>query len=197
LPRKHLALYLSIYIVIIISLLAPALGKTIHADTQGGGKLIYVIPIKNDIERGLEAFLSRTTSEAVEEGADHIIFEIDTPGGSVEAANNIGTIIANLNIPTTSYIVSEAFSAGSYIALHTDNIYMTSRARMGASGVINSDGTAADKKAQSAWLKTMTSAAEAGGRDPLYAAAMADASIDLPEFDAPEGEFLTLTPQEA
>ena len=181
----------------IISLLAPAFGKTIHADTQGGGKLIYVIPIKNDIERGLEAFLSRTTSEAVEEGADHIIFEIDTPGGSVEAANNIGTIIANLTIPTTSFIVSEAFSAGSYIALHTDNIYMTPRARMGASGVINSDGTAADKKAQSAWLKTMTSAAESGGRDPLYAAAMADASIDLPEFDAPKGEFLTLTPQEA
>jgi membrane-bound serine protease (ClpP class) len=199
LPRKRLALYFSIYIIIIISLLTPAFSKTIHADTdtQGGGKLIYVIPIKKDIERGLEAFLSRTTGEAIEKGADHIIFEIDTPGGSVEAANNIGTIIANLSIPTTSFVVSEAFSAGSYIALHTDTIYMTHRARIGASGVINSDGTAADKKAQSAWLKTMTSAAEAGGRDPLYAAAMADASIDLPEYDAPVGEFLTLTPQEA
>ncbi|WP_096270626.1 NfeD family protein [Paucisalibacillus globulus] len=196
-PRKRLAFYFSIYIVIILSLLSSGINNPVHADAQGGGKQIYVIPIEDDIERGLEAFLSRTTSEAVEAGADHIIFEINTPGGSVEAANNIGTIIANLEIPTTSFIVSEAFSAGSYIALHTDNIYMTPRARMGASGVINSDGTAADKKAQSAWLKTMTSAAEAGGRDPLYAAAMADASIDLPELDAPEGEFLTLTPKEA
>ncbi|WP_052345803.1 nodulation protein NfeD [Paucisalibacillus sp. EB02] len=196
-PRKRLAFFFSIYIVIIISLLFPGFDKAVYADTQGGGKQIFVIPIEDDIERGLEAFLSRTTGEAIEAGADHIIFEINTPGGSVEAANNIGTIIANLDIPTTSFIVSEAFSAGSYIALHTDNIYMTPRARMGASGVINSDGTAADKKAQSAWLKTMTSAAEAGGRDPLYAAAMADASIDLPELDAPEGEFLTLTPQEA
>src|SRR5690606_15993800 len=80
---------------------------------------------------------------------------------------------------------------------HTDTIYMTPRATMGASGVITGDGNAADKKAQSAWLKAMTSAAEAGGRDPLYAAAMADSSIDLPELDAPKGEFLTLTPQEA
>jgi membrane-bound serine protease (ClpP class) len=168
-----------------------------HANDQGGGKLIYVIPIEDDVERGLEAFLSRTTEEALEAGADHIIFEINTPGGSVEAADNIGTIIANLDIPTTSYIISQALSAGSYIALHTDNIYMTPRATMGASGVINSDGTAADKKAQSAWLKAMTSAAESGGRNPLYAAAMADSSIDLPELDAGEGEFLTLTPQEA
>lgn len=169
----------------------------VHAENEGGGKLVYVIPIEDDIERGLEAFLSRTTEEALEAGADHIIFEINTPGGSVEAADNIGTIISKLDIPTTSFIISEALSAGSYIALHTDTIYMTPRARMGASGVINSDGTAADKKAQSAWLKAMTSAAEAGGRDPLYAAAMADPSIDLPELDAPKGEFLTLTPQEA
>nr|WP_047986385.1 NfeD family protein [Ornithinibacillus californiensis] len=179
----------------ILSLFLPS--SFSYANDQGGGKLIYVIPIEDDVERGLEAFLSRTTEEALEAGADHIIFEINTPGGSVEAADNIGTIIANLDIPTTSYIISQALSAGSYIALHTDNIYMTPRATMGASGVINSDGTAADKKAQSAWLKAMTSAAESGGRNPLYAAAMADSSIDLPELDAGEGEFLTLTPQEA
>ncbi|WP_053075139.1 NfeD family protein [Ornithinibacillus californiensis] len=191
--KKHLLFYSSLFII--LSLFLPS--SFSYANDQGGGKLIYVIPIEDDVERGLEAFLSRTTEEALEAGADHIIFEINTPGGSVEAADNIGTIIANLDIPTTSYIISQALSAGSYIALHTDNIYMTPRATMGASGVINSDGTAADKKAQSAWLKAMTSAAESGGRNPLYAAAMADSSIDLPELDAGEGEFLTLTPQEA
>ncbi|MFS0672853.1 NfeD family protein [Ornithinibacillus sp. 179-J 7C1 HS] len=182
---------------IILSLFPLSNQDVSYADEQGGGKLIYTIPIEDDVERGLEAFLRRTTEEAKEAGADHIIFEINTPGGSVEAADNIGTIIADLEIPTTSFIISQALSAGSYIALHTDTIYMTPRATMGASGVINSDGTAADKKAQSAWLKAMTSAAEAGGRDPIYAAAMADSSIDLPEYNAPEGEFLTLTPQEA
>ncbi|MBC5637250.1 nodulation protein NfeD [Ornithinibacillus sp. BX22] len=197
LPKKRLILYIAVFATLFLSVFSPNTGEVAHADEQGGGKLIYVIPIENDVERGLEAFLSRTTKEAVEAGADHIIFEINTPGGSVQAADNIGTIIADLDIPTTSFIISQALSAGSYIALHTDNIYMTPRATMGASGVINSDGTAADKKAQSAWLKAMTSAAEAGGRDPLYAAAMADSSIDLPELDAPEGEFLTLTPQEA
>lgn len=196
LPRKRLTIYF-LFFMVVLSLLLNQGNIFVHADTEGGGKLVYVIPIEHNVERGLEAFLARTTKEAIEDGADHIIFEINTPGGSVEAADNIGTLIADLEVPTTSFVISQALSAGSYIALHTDTIYMTPRATMGASGIINSDGTAADKKAQSAWLKAMTSAAEAGGRDPLYARAMADSSIDLPDLNAPKGEFLTLTPKEA
>src|SRR5699024_10643162 len=100
-------------------------------------------------------------------------------------------------IPTTAYIVNEALSAGSYIALNSDTIYMKPNATMGASGVITSDGNAADKKAQSAWIAAMESAAESKGRDPQYAVAMADANVDLPEYGAAKGEFLTLTPKHA
>ena len=164
---------------------------------HGENKLVYIIPIEREVERGLEAFLKRTTEEATEEGANHIIFEIDTPGGRVDSASQIGKIINNLDIPTTSYIVNEALSAGSYLALNTDNIYMHPQATMGASGVITQDGNAADKKAQSAWIAAMQSAAESSGRDPKYAIAMADAEQDLPELGAPKGEFLTLSPSEA
>lgn len=168
----------------------------IHA-SDGEGKLVYIVPVENEVERGLEAFLKRVTTEATEEGANHIIFEIDTPGGRVDAAGQIANVLQNLEIPSTSYIVNEALSAGSYIALNTDTIYMKPHATMGASGVINQDGTAADKKAQSAWLAAMKSAAESKGKDPIFAAAMADPSIDLPEYGAPEGEFLTLGPKQA
>ncbi|MCT2537604.1 nodulation protein NfeD [Aquibacillus koreensis] len=169
----------------------------LQAQENGEGKIVYVIPIEKEVERGLEAFVERTTNEAMEANADHIIFEIDTPGGRVDAARNIATLLQDLDITTTSYITSDALSAGSYIALNTDNIYMTSTARMGASGVITSDGNAADKKAQSAWISAMESAATSKGRDPLYAKAMADADIDLSEYGAPKGEFLTLSPTSA
>ncbi|WP_099158548.1 NfeD family protein [Virgibacillus ndiopensis] len=169
----------------------------VHAENDGNGKLVYVIPIEDEVEKGLEAFLTRATKEAREAGADHIIFEIDTPGGRVDVAGQIAELLQNLDIPTTAYVVNQALSAGSYIALNTDSIYMNPQATMGASGVINQDGTAADKKAQSAWLSAMKSAAESKGRDPLFAAAMADPNIDLPEYGAPEGEFLTLDPSTA
>ncbi|MGY0692879.1 NfeD family protein [Virgibacillus sp. FSP13] len=167
-----------------------------HA-ADGNGKLVYVIPIEHEVEKGLESFLTRATEEAENEGADHIIFEIDTPGGRVDAAGQIAELLQNLKTPTTGYIVNQALSAGSYIALNTDSIYMKPQATMGASGVINQDGTAADKKAQSAWLSAMKSAADSKGRDPLYAAAMADSNIDLPDYGAPKGEFLTLDPSSA
>ncbi|MBN9653728.1 nodulation protein NfeD [Halobacillus sp. GSS1] len=166
------------------------LQSSVQAD--GEGQTVYVIPVKDTVERGMAAFLTRTTEEARENGVDHIIFEIDTPGGRVDAAGDIGQIFQDLDVPNSAFVTNRAYSAGSYIALNADAIYMKQTATMGASGVINSDGTAADKKAQSAWISAMVAAAESTGRDPLYARAMADPSVDLKDYGAPEGEFLTL-----
>src|SRR5699024_6470748 len=66
-----------------------------------------------------------------------------------------------------------------------------------SSKVIESDGSAADLKAQSAWIKAMITAAESKDRDPIYAEAMVDEDISLPEYGAPEGKLLTLSPKEA
>lgn len=169
----------------------------VSAQTDGTGKLVHVIPIEKEVERGLEAFLRRTMTEAEEANVDHIIFEINTPGGRVDAANNIGEMIQDVKIPKTAYIRSQALSAGSYIALFADYIYMNPQATMGASGIITGDGNAADDKAQSYWREAMGSAAEAKGRDRLYAEAMADKEIDLAEYNAPVGQYLTLGPTAA
>lgn len=194
LPAKKIFHYILLVLSICFLLLPASLEE---ASGEGTGKLVYVIPIEKEVERGLEAFLTRATNEAMEANADHVIFEIDTPGGRVDSAGHIAETLQSLEVPSTSYITNQALSAGSYIALNTDNIYFKPQATMGASGVITGDGNAADDKAQSAWIAAMRSAAESKGRDPLYAAAMADASIDLPEYGAPEGSFLTLGPNEA
>lgn len=183
--------------LMIIPIIFFAFSLPTDANNTSEEDLVYIIPVEKEVERGLAAFLERTTNEAIENHAKHIIFEINTPGGRVDSAGEIGTIIQNIHIPTASYVVNEALSAGSYIALHTDEIYMAPHARMGASGIITQDGNAADKKAQSAWITAMRSAADSKDRDPLYAEAMANEAIDLPELGAPKGEFLTLTPKDA
>lgn len=193
-PKSLIILLISSIILFIMPLFIKEIET--HA-SQGEGKLVYIIPVEKEVERGLEAFLKRATEEALEAGANHIIFEIDTPGGRVDSAGQIAKLLQSIEVPTSAYIVNEALSAGSYIALNLDTIYMRSNATMGASGVITADGSAADEKAQSAWIAAMKSAAESKGRDPIYAIAMADESIDLPELEAPKGKFLTLTPSEA
>lgn len=165
--------------------------------TTATAQTVYVIPVEQTVERGLEAFLKRSLDEAIENHADHIILEIDTPGGAVDAASNIASIIRNTPVPVTAFVVNQAMSAGAYISLHADEIAMAPGTEMGAAQVIDGSGNAADDKIHSAWIASMISAAELHGRDPLYAQAMADPEIDLPQYRAEKGKLLTLTASEA
>ncbi|GAE33392.1 NfeD family protein [Halalkalibacter akibai] len=169
----------------------------VHSERDTEGPIVYYIPVEQTVERGLEAFLTRSFSTAVEDGATHIVLEMDTPGGAVDAAGNIATLIQETDIPIITFVKSKAISAGAYIALNTSEIVMAPGATMGSAAVIDGAGNAAEEKTQSYWLSEMRSAAELNGRDPQYALAMADNRIDLPELGAPEGELLTLTAQQA
>lgn len=160
-------------------------------------KLIYKVPIHEEVENGLHAFLKRSIKEAEEAGADAIIFDIDTPGGFVHSAENIVNLLDSTDIRKIAYINSEALSAGAYLALHTDEIYMSPNGSIGAAAVIDSAGNAADMKATSAWKAKMINAAERTGKNPIYAQAMADESIDLPQYRAGKGQLLTLSANEA
>ncbi|WP_090395933.1 NfeD family protein [Natribacillus halophilus] len=137
---------------------------------------VHFIPVEQTVERGLEAFLDRSIDEATQAGADHIVLEIDTPGGAVDAAGNIANIIQNTEVPITAYVTGEATSAGAYIALNADNIVMDPNATMGSAAVVDGSGEAADEKAHQAWVSNMESAAQSSehDRDPEYARAMTD-----------------------
>ena len=163
----------------------------------GASGKVYHIPLEDEVEDGLKAFLERAFKEAVEEGAETIILEIHTPGGYVTSAEEISKIIDNSPIEVIAFINSKALSAGAYLALHADEIYMVPNATIGAAAIIDGSGNAADQKRTSAWIATMQAAAEAKGRDPLYARAMADASVNVPDFRAQEGKLLTLSAEEA
>ncbi|KHF41890.1 NfeD family protein [Halalkalibacter okhensis] len=194
---KRLRLIGSIAFLFLACLLIP-IQSFVYSDQESENEsLVYYIPVEQTVERGLEAFMSRSITTAKENGATHIILEMDTPGGAVDAAGNIALLIQESDIPIITFVKNKAISAGAYIALNTEQIIMAPGATMGSAAVIDGAGNAAEDKTQSYWLSEMRSAAELNGRDPQYALAMADQRIDLPELGAPEGELLTLTAQQA
>ncbi|MED3763987.1 nodulation protein NfeD [Ureibacillus terrenus] len=158
---------------------------------------VYHIPIDHEIDQGVLQFLKRSFQEATENKARAIILELHTPGGYVDVAYDIGKLMDETPTKIIAFINSRALSAGAYLALHADEIYMTPNATMGAAQIIDLNGNAASEKANSAWIKNMQAAAESANRNPLYARAMADASADLPEMNSPKGKLLTLTANEA
>lgn len=168
-----------------------------NKSSSAADQVVYIIPLEETVEKGLGAFIDRSITDAENKGADVIIFEINTPGGAVDAATKIGKRIQESTIPTVAYVNNDAISAGAFIALNADEIYMSHNGRMGAAGIIDQAGNTADEKAVSYWLSAMKGAAENNGRDPIYALAMADKEIDLPELGAEKGKFLTLTAKQA
>lgn len=185
--RKRFPLFL------LLLLLATCL---LPFQTQAKEEVVYVAPLEDTVESGLYAFLERAISVAEENGAIAIIFKINTPGGLVSAAEDIGKLFSDTSIKTIAWVDNRALSAGAYIALNADQIYMAPGSTMGSAAIITSSGNAADEKSQSAWLAAMESAAEKNGRDPRYAMAMADASVELPE-GLSDGSLLTLTEKSA
>lgn len=190
--KKRIRIFAYFLMVIMaFSLVTPAL--TTFAATK-----VYHAPINKDVEKGLYAFLERSIEEAEEADADVLLLEINTPGGAVDSAWDIGKLLLSTDIEIVAYINSKALSAGAYIALHADQIYMSPTATIGSAGVITSDGNAADEKMTSAWIASMISAAESKKRNPIYAEAMARPDVKLPEeVTRVQGNYITLTAAEA
>lgn len=160
--------------------------------------VVYHAMVHKDVEKGLYAFLERSIEEAEKADADVLLLEIHTPGGAVDSAWEIGKLLLNTDIKIIAYINSQALSAGAYIALHADEIYMSPTATIGSAGVITSDGNAADEKMTSAWIASMVTAAESKNRNPIYAEAMARPNMELPEeVTRVQGNYITLTASEA
>lgn len=187
--QRYFCFMISFFAVFLL-MLSPVKG-------YASNEIIYVVPIEETVEKGLSAFLERSIELAEENHASAIIFEINTPGGAVDAAGEIGRLLTTTKIRTISFINKDALSAGAFIALNTDEIYMVPGSTMGAAAVIDQQGNAADQKAQSYWLSAMKGAAEQNGRDSQYALAMADAEVNIPEYGAPSGKLLTLTADQA
>ncbi|MCR8850639.1 nodulation protein NfeD [Rossellomorea sp. SC111] len=183
-------------LVMLMLILGCSFIQPLISSAADSGK-VYVIPIQKEVERGLHAFLERAIKDAEDDNAELIIFDIDTPGGLVDAAGEIGQLLDGIDAKTIAFVDDHALSAGAFISLHADEIYMVPNGQMGAAAVIDQEGNAADKKAQSYWLSAMKSAAESNGRDPQYALAMADDSLVIEELGIEKGELLTLGSKEA
>ncbi len=95
-------------------------------------KQAFTIPIREEIRDSTYDALVRKMGEAKARGADMIVFDMDTPGGSSQAMNEIAKLImGEEDVHTVAYVNPQAFSAGAVIALACDEIVMTSNGVIG------------------------------------------------------------------
>jgi membrane-bound serine protease (ClpP class) len=160
------------------------------------GPVVYRVPVTGTIEMGIAPFIKRAIAEAEAAGARAIILDVNTLGGRVDAALEIVDAIGAAAVPIYAFVDPRAISAGALISISTDSVFMTADATMGASTVVDAEGTKVSEKAQSVMRAQFRALAERRGLDPRIGEAMVDETIAI-EGVVEEGKLLTLTAGEA
>jgi len=69
--------------------------------------------------------LKRRTDRAINDGADLIVFDLDTPGGALIIALDMSSYIRTLPVPTVAWVDNQALSAGILIGSACDELVMS------------------------------------------------------------------------
>ena len=121
----------------------PNIPKT-EVDTAPRETLAVIIPCKGLIDDGLYKSIRRRTSEAIEMGADYLIYEIQTYGGVLKSGDDISKYFileVGKKYRTVAYITTEAISAGAMISVACRDIVMLENTTIGDCAPIVMGGT--------------------------------------------------------
>jgi membrane-bound ClpP family serine protease len=97
-------------------------------------QLVLVVPVTGTIGPSTVALVRRAIREGESSGATAIVFTIDTPGGRLDSIEAIQAQLREVgeHDSTIAYVQGRALSAGAYLALACQQIYMTPSGEIGA-----------------------------------------------------------------
>lgn len=173
------------------------------AQEEANTNSVFVIPVEGVINDSVLYLVRRGAQEAEEVGARAIIFEMDTPGGAVVTTEEIIKNIADIEVPTYTFVKYNAISAGGIIAVATDKIYMRPGSKIGDAMPIvpGQQLEEAEREKAEAYVDALIrTLGEKTGRDPELLSCMVRRQNEYKigdEVICEAGELLTLTNVEA
>ncbi len=128
-------------------LLSPCVSFGLYADltvAQDGAGRVFVAAIEGEIDGRAAGYVERVISEAEEAGARAVVLELDTPGGSLAATQEIVEAESNAEeVPIISYVTppgAQAASAGTFVVMASDVAAMAPQTRLGAAHPVAANG---------------------------------------------------------
>ncbi len=179
----------------------------VRADSPSYKGKVVVIPVGEEdlIARARFEFMSRTLERCSNEGAEAVIFDLDTPGGLLwDTVDLMMNDLQKLKPRSFAFVNKRALSAGAMIAIATDGIYMAPAGTAGAASPVYGGGQemgdAERAKMNSATMGMARAVAKRKGHDPRVIEAMIDMSRELKVGDRvldTKDSILTLDAEEA
>ncbi len=182
----------------------PPAAATPTVPPPGNKAVVYVIPVKNEINSPTLYILRRGLKEAIEQKADVVLLDMNTPGGALDVTFEIMEALEKFPGKKLTFVDREAMSAGAFISAVTDEIYFVPNGVIGAAAPVLSTGGEVDKtmkqKIVSYLRARMRASSEGKGYRGQVISAMIDEDFELKIGDKvlkPKGELLSLTATEA
>ena len=192
-PRRQT---LPVSLVLVLSALVTFAAAFAQAPPIPTPRAVWTIPIDTQITAATVQLVESRLARAAAEQPLAIVFEIDTPGGAVVAAEEISTAILNAPVPTIA-VANQALSAGALIAMSAEQLAVLPGGTIGAATAINGlTGETASEKINSVWRGQFRAVAEARGRNARVAEGMVSERIEIPGLSTSE-ELVTLTAAQA
>lgn len=156
---------------------------SLSCEAQGvlGGRITGIItPV-------VEEFIDRVLERAENEGAQSVLFLLDTPGGLAESMRSIVQKILRSSVPVIMYVYPQgarAASAGSFLVLAAHHAFMSPNTTIGAAHPVTVEGQAVSEKVVSDMASFARSLAASRNRNPEVAEKMVRESLSLTEREA-------------
>ncbi len=187
-----------------------ALCAGISADAQEAGApateraKAFVIPITGEISAPNLYILRRGVKRAIEEKADVVLLDMNTPGGALDVTFEMLKVLEKFPGKTVTFVNDEAMSAGALISAGTDDIYFHPRGVIGAAAPVMAAGGEIDETMRAkivSYLKArVRSISDGKGYRGEVVSAMIDRDMEFKigeQLIKPKGELLSLTATEA
>jgi membrane-bound serine protease (ClpP class) len=154
-------------IVARLALLAGLSGMLVGG-ARGAEPQVVLLPTTGIVDQVMAAYLREGVAAADARGAEAVIIELNTPGGSLEATNEIAGTLLEARVPVIVWVApsgGRAASAGTFITLAGHVALMAPGTNIGAASPVGGGGedipgTLGEKVLQDAIAK-MTSIVEA------------------------------------
>lgn len=138
---KSIWLYLWITLSVIVSLLATASIEPVKA--QDDSPVVFVLSVDGPITPSIAEYLERGIRSAEEEGAEMLIVQLNTPGGSVDIMQDMVESTRGSDVPVVVYVAPRgaiAGSAGTVITLAAHAAAMAPETAIGAASPVGGEG---------------------------------------------------------
>src|SRR6266545_149783 len=106
------------FLISIAGLVEPAAGVTNLT------RKVFILPIRDDIMPPLVYLVRRGVKAAMEAKAGLLVLDMETNGGRVDTTEEIIRVLNQFKGQTVTFVHNKAFSAGAFISVATQKIYM-------------------------------------------------------------------------